>query len=116
MPVVVRGECAGEELSCVGLRVARDLFGRAGRDDLAALVAALGTEIDQPVGRLDHIEIMLDDDERRAGVEKFAKRSEKLGDVVEVQAGGRLVEDIEDFLVLAAGEMRSELETLCFAA
>src|SRR5580698_2728350 len=100
MPVRVSGECAGEELSRVGLRVARDLFGRAGRDDLAALVATLGTEIDEPVGRLDHVEIMLDDDERRAGVEKFAKRSQKFGDVVEVQAGGRLVEDVKDFFVL----------------
>src|SRR5579862_8770899 len=101
MPVRVSGECAGEELPRVGLCVASDLLRGAGGDDLAALVAALGTEIDEPVGRLDDVE-------RRAGVEKFAERGEKLGDVVEVKTRRRLIEDVENFLVLAAGKVRCE--------
>jgi hypothetical protein len=32
----------------------------AGRDDLAAAVAAFGTDVDDPVGGLDHFEIVLD--------------------------------------------------------
>jgi hypothetical protein len=34
----------------------------------AAAVAALGAEVDDPVGALDDIEVVLDDDERVAGV------------------------------------------------
>ncbi len=85
-----------EVFSGVGLRVARDLFGRAGGDDFAALVAAFGAKIDEPVGGLDDIEIVFDDEQRGAGFEKFAESGKKLGDVVEVEAGGGLVEDIED--------------------
>ena len=38
----------------------RDLLGRADRDDLAARLAALGAEVDEPVGLLDHVEVVLD--------------------------------------------------------
>ena len=54
-------ENAREEAAGVGLRVAGDLLGRAGGDDFAALVAAFGAEVDQPVGGLDDVEIVLDD-------------------------------------------------------
>ena len=52
--------------------VARDLFGRARRDDGAAAIAALGAEIDEIVGRLDHVEIVLDHEN---GVAEFTRRS-----------------------------------------
>ena len=106
--IVVGGERASEKFSGVRLRVARDLFRRAGGDDFAALIAAFGAEIDQPVGGFDDVEIVLDDHERRAGFEQFAERGEELGDVVEMQAGRRLVEDVEDLFILAAREMRRE--------
>ena len=48
----------------------RDLLGRAGRDDAAALVAALRAEVDEPVGALDHVEVVLDHDDRVAGVDE----------------------------------------------
>src|SRR5438132_4442675 len=41
-----------------------DFLGGAGRDDPAAGVAALGAEIDDPVGRLDDFEVVLDDQDR----------------------------------------------------
>src|SRR5438552_316089 len=47
-----------------------DLLGRPGGDNLAAGVAALGPQIDQPIARLDHVQIMLDDDHRIAGVDE----------------------------------------------
>src|SRR5580704_770513 len=109
------GESAGKKFAGMRLRVTRDLFWRARRDDLAALIAALGPQVDEPVGGFDDVEIVLDDDERRAGVEQLAECGEKFGDVVEMEAGGRLVENVEDFLVFAAGQVRRELETLRFA-
>jgi hypothetical protein len=56
------------------------------------LVAAFGAQVDQPVGGADHVEVVLDDDQRVAGFQQLAQRAHQLGDVVEVQAGGRLVE------------------------
>src|SRR5690349_24675129 len=43
-----------------------DRLRRALRDDPAAARAALGTEIDDPVGGLDHVEVVLDHDHRVA--------------------------------------------------
>ena len=65
---------------------------RAGAHHLAAGIAALGAQVDDPVGGADDVEVVLDDDQRMAGVEQLAQRAHQLGDVVEVQAGGRLVE------------------------
>ncbi len=58
----------------------------------AAAVAAFRAEVDQPVGRADHVEVVLDHDQRMAGGEQLAERLHQLRDVVEVQPGGRLVE------------------------
>jgi len=40
---------------------AGDVFRRPRRDDLPARVAALGTEVDDVVGGLDHIHVVLDE-------------------------------------------------------
>ena len=65
---------------------------RAAAHHLAAGLAALGAQVDDPVGRAHHVEVVLDDHQRMAGVEQLAQRAHQLGDVVEVQPGGRLVE------------------------
>ncbi len=66
---------------------------RAGDDDFAAGIAALGTEIDDPVRGADHVEVVLDDDQRVPGRDQLAQCAHQLGHVVEVQAGGGLVEE-----------------------
>ena len=45
-----------------------DLLWGAGRDDGAAAMAALGAEVDDPVGGLDDVQIVLDDHYRVAVV------------------------------------------------
>ena len=69
--------------------------GRPGRDDLAAAVAALGAEVDQPVRRLHDVEVVLDHEDRVALRDEPLQDAEELADVLEVQAGGRLVEDVD---------------------
>ena len=102
-----------------------DLLGCAGGDDAAALVAALGTEVDDPVRGLDHVQVVLDHDHRVAAIDQRVRApSSSLLDVVEVQSGGRLVQDVEraarwracassvaelDALRLAAGERGGRL-------
>ena len=61
----------------------------------AAAGAGLGAEVDDPVGRLDHVQVVLDHDDRVAQVHQPVEHVEQLVNVVEVQAGGRLVEEVE---------------------
>src|SRR5438128_1820606 len=68
---------------------------RGGRDQLAARVAAFRAEIDDPVGLLDHVEVVLDHEHRVARVDEALQHLEQLLDVCEVQARRRLVEDVE---------------------
>ena len=50
-------------MPCVGILVLCDLLGSAGADDCSAAAAAFRTEVDDIVGRLYHIEVMLDDED-----------------------------------------------------
>ncbi len=77
--------------------------GCALEDDPAAVVAGAGAEVDDPVGvRHDRL-VVLDDDHRLAGVDEPVEQAEQLLDVGEVQAGGRLVEDVDLALLPHAG-------------
>ena len=75
--------------------VGGDLFGGAGGDDLAAGVAAFGAHVDDPVGGLDDVQIVLDDEEGAAAFDELAEGAKEFGYVIEVEAGGGLVEDVE---------------------
>src|SRR5687767_6808238 len=86
------GLVVAQRLAGVRGRVRGDLIWRAGRDDLAAGVAALGAQVDDPVGGADYVEVVLDHDERVPRGDELAEGAQQPGDVVEVQAGGRLVE------------------------
>src|SRR6266403_1983360 len=98
------------------LLIARDLLRGASGDHLAAHVAALGSHVDQPVGGFDDIEVVLDNEQRRSRLEQFAKCGQQLGDVVEMQSGRWLIEDVENALILSSREVGSELEPLRFSA
>ena len=67
-------------------------FRRAGDDDAAALVGRAGPEVDDLVGRLHQLQIVLDDHQRMADVEQRVEAIDQLYDVGKVQAGRRLVE------------------------
>src|SRR6202040_2572301 len=92
------------------------LLGRALRYDTAAAFAAFGAEIDHPVGLLDDVEVVLDDEDGVAERDKALENIEQFADVVEMQAGGGLVENVESAAGLALGEFASELNALGFAA
>ena len=81
-----------QRLAGVRGRVRRDLRRRSCRDDPAAGVAALGAEVDDPVGGANDVKVVLDDDKRVARGEQLAKGTQQPGDIVEVEAGGGLVE------------------------
>ena len=95
MVAVGAGEVLFEEAAGVGVGGAHYVFGGAGGDELAAFVAAFGAEVDDVVGGLDDIQVVFDDKERASGFDERAEGGEEFVDVVEVEAGGRLVEDVE---------------------
>ena len=79
----------------------RHLLRRARADDGAAAVAPLGTQVDQVVGALDDVQIVLDDHHGVAAVHQPLEHLQQLAHVVGVEAGGGLVQDIDG---LAGGD------------
>ena len=96
--------------------VRRHVLGTARGDDLAAAVAAFGAEVDDPVGRLHDVEVVLDDDDGVALVGQFMEHLQELLHVLEVQARGGLVEDVEGLAGGPARQFLGELDPLRLAA
>ena len=93
-----------------------DLFRRAGGDDLAATVTTLGAKVDDPVGGLDDIEVVLDDHHGVAVFAQSMQYAEQLLDVVEMQAGGWLVQNIQGAPGVSARQLARQLYPLRLAA
>lgn len=75
----------------------------SGPKKISALVSAFGSELDDVVGGGDDVGVVLYYDDGVAAVEEGTEGGEEFLDVVEVEAGGGLVEDEEDGLVGLAG-------------
>ena len=72
-------------------------------DEVSAGISAFGSELDDVVGGGDDVGIVLYHDDGVAAVDEGPEGGEELLDVVEVEAGGGLVEDEENRLVGLAG-------------
>ncbi len=79
-------------------------------------VPPFGAEVDDPVGGADDVEVVLDDDQRVAQVGQAVEDAQEVLDVGEVQAGGRLVEDVEGPAGGHAAQLGGELHALGLAA
>src|SRR5678815_652098 len=87
LPLSLAHEHRRKELPGIAALYLHNILRRAGRDDLAAAVAAFGAQVDHPVGGLDDFEVVLDDDNRVAAFNQFVKDFKQLRNIVEVQAG-----------------------------
>ena len=96
-------------------RIPDHLRRRAGRDDLAAVLAGARAEVDQVVGGAHRALVVLDDDHRVAEVAKPLERPDQLRVVALVQADRGLVEDVED-ADQAGADLRREPDPLRLAA
>ena len=76
-------------------RILRHLFWRALRHDRSACGTAFGSQVDDPVGSLDHVEVVLNDGDGVARVAQLMQNLEQQLDVGEMQAGGGLVKNVE---------------------
>src|SRR5690606_34405947 len=73
-------------------------------------------QIENPIGGLDDLEIVLDHDDRIALIDEFVEHFEQLGDVVKVQAGRWLIQDVERLASRLARQFLGKLDTLRLAA
>ena len=72
-----------------------------------AAVAALRPHVDHPVGGLDDVQVVFDHQHGVARVGEALQDVEQLLDVGEVQAGGRLVQDVDRAARGALGQVPS---------
>ena len=74
---------------------------RVGRSEeslvLPAAIATLGADVDDPVSCFDKIHVMLDHKNGVAAIDKRLQNFNELADIMEMEASGRLIEDIEGF-------------------
>lgn len=91
------------------------LFGSSGKHHIAPFVAPLGAHVDNPIGTFNHIHVVLDDNKRIASRNEPLQGVEKSVDIVEVQSGGRLVEDEKRAAGALLGEVVGEFDALVLA-
>ena len=84
-----------EELAGVGAGGLGDLGGGGESDQVAALVAAFGTHVDDPVGGLDHVQVVLDDYHAVAVFNQSVQDVQKFLHVGEMQPRGGLVQKVK---------------------
>src|SRR3954449_3125592 len=75
----VGGGARGEDPAAVGGGAV--LGGRAREDDPPAVVAGAGAEVDDPIGARHDRLVVLDDDDRLAGIDEPVEQAEELLDV-----------------------------------
>ena len=98
----------------MGLCDLRHLFRTSLSDDVTACLASLRSEVDHPIGCFDDIQIVFDDDEGIAGIHQFVQDGQQFLDVVEVKAGGRLIQDIEQIVRRRIFQLGGDLQPLRF--
>lgn len=100
----------------MALRISRYLLRRAHRHDLPTATAAFRPEINDPVCRLDYVQIVFNNHNGIAPILQFVQDFQQLFDVVEMQASGRLVQDIQGLAGIALGQFAGQLHPLRRAA
>ena len=101
----------GERAVAIGEQLGHGPF----EDDLAAVFAGAGAEVDDVIGGAHHVGVVLDDDDRVAELAQLFEDANQAAGVAAVQADGRLVENVAGADEPRA-ERRGELNTLRFAA
>ena len=81
--------------SRVGSPDARELFRGPLPHELAAFGSAFRSQVDDPVGAFDHIQVVLDHNDRIARVNQLLKNTHQFANIIKMQAGRGLVEDVK---------------------
>src|SRR4051812_21778332 len=95
MPDCLRFQMRTQRTTRMRLVTGSHFLRRSGNDELAALVAAFGAEVQNPIGALDHVQVMFDDEHGVTSLDETLQRIEQPLNVSEVQAGSGFVEDVK---------------------
>ena len=93
-----------------------DVLRRSCRNNKSAATTAFRAQIDQPVGTLDHIDVVFYDQNGVSCVYQRLKGRQKLPEVIEVQPGRGFVKDVQHPLLAVAGKVGSQLDPLGLTA
>src|SRR6266516_1509819 len=96
-------------------RGARNVLRRPRRNDVPAVRAAARAHVDQVVGGGEQVQVVVDDDDRGPGLQQPVEHTGQGGHVERVQAGRRLVEDVQR-AALAAAQPGGDPQPLRLAA
>ncbi len=102
------------------------IFWHTFRHHVTTRIAAFGAQVNQPITGANHIQIVLNHNQRMTTFQQLAQGAHQLGDVVKMQTGGGLIEQKQSALLgnrLFAGSGRfgstrqepSQLQTLRLA-
>ena len=83
------------------------------RHDSTSPFSAFGPQVDDPVGGLDNLKVVLDDQHGVAGLDKSVQNLEQQLDVGEMEPGRRLVEEIQRASGPDLHEFAGEFHTRC---
>src|SRR6202030_4731977 len=72
-----------------------DLLRCSDTNDFAAFISGFRSEIDNPIGALNHFKIVLDDDDRVPAIDQSLEKLQQHRHIVEMQTGGWFVENEE---------------------
>src|SRR5579859_7925085 len=93
-----------------------DLFGRSLRDQFAACRTAFRSQVENPVGCLDHFQVMFYDYHSVACLHEAREDSQQTRGIGQVQTGGGFVEQVERATGDTAAQFLRQLDALGFAA
>ena len=109
-------ECRRECFSRLRRRFPGHFFRSAHGDDGPATRSAVGAEVNDPVGRLDHVEVVLDDEHRVAGIHESVQNLKKFLDIGEVESRCGLIEDVDRLAGRSFAEFPRQFDPLSLAA
>ena len=81
-------------------------------DDLSSTPSTLGSHVNNVVGTLDDVQIVLNDDNGVAFLDKTVQHTEQHLNVLEVQTCRRLVKNIDGLARVLLGQFTRQLHTL----
>src|SRR2546429_5872041 len=93
-----------------------DLLRRTGSDEIAANFATFRSQIDDPVGALDHLQIVLNHNHRITCIAQLHQHLQQFLNVGEMQSGRWLIENVQGAPGCLFRKLRGEFYALGFPA
>ena len=91
-------------------------FRRTGGKDFAATLTSLWAEVDDPVGCLDYVQVVLNHYDGIAVIGQTVQDFEQHFDILKMQAGRGFVENVQRAARVTFGQFQRQFDTLGFSA